>query len=118
MTNNELLLAISNMLDSKLDLRIKPIEKRLDSLESRFDSLEGRFDILEHRFSILETEVRGISLTLENNICPRLNTIEACYTDTYNRYREYTERMNASFADTELLKKVVEEHSVKLHKLA
>ncbi len=97
MTDNELLLAISDMLDSKLDSQLKPIENRLDRIENK---------------------VTNISLTLENDIRPRLNTIESCYTDTYNRYKDYADKMDAAFADIELLKKVVSEHSEKLQKLA
>ncbi|MDE6056329.1 MAG: hypothetical protein K2G55_21795, partial [Lachnospiraceae bacterium] len=55
---------------------------------------------------------------LENKVMPRLNTIESCYTDTFNRYKDYTDRMEATFADTELLKKVVSEHSESIRRLA
>lgn len=94
---NEDLLAISQLLDSKLDSRLTPIENRI-----------GR----------IEEKVTNISLTLENVILPRLNTIESCYTDTYNRYKDYADKMDAAFADIDLLKKVVSEHSEKLRKLA
>ncbi|MBD5528645.1 MAG: hypothetical protein HDR02_09615 [Lachnospiraceae bacterium] len=88
---NEDLLAISQMLDVKLDARLKPIENRLKRID---------VDLLE------------------NNVIPRLNTIESCYTDTYNRYKDYAERMEAAFADIEIMKKVIAEHSEKLQKLA
>ena len=65
MTDNELLPAISEMLDKKLESNLKPIENRLTRIE----------------------------LTLENYILPRLQTIESCYTDTYNRYKDYAEKM-------------------------
>ena len=55
MTDNELLLAISDVLDKKLDVRLKPIENRVKRIE---------IDLLE------------------NNAIPRLNTIESCYTTT------------------------------------
>ncbi len=48
MTNNELLLAISDMLDKKM----KPVNDRLKKIE----------------------------LTQENDILPRLQNIESCYT--------------------------------------
>ncbi len=48
---------------------------------------------------------------------PRLNTIESCYTDTYNRYKDYVEKMDAAFSDIELLKKVVASHGEKLKKI-
>jgi len=88
---NEDLLAISQLLDTKLDARLQPIENRLKRIE---------VDLLE------------------NNVIPRLNTIESCYTDTYNRYKDCADKMEAAFADIELLKKVVTEHSEKLQKLA
>ncbi len=88
---NEDLLAISQLLDVKLDARLKPIENRLKRIE---------VDLLE------------------NNVVPRLNTIESCYTDTYNRYKDYAEKMEAAFADIEIMKKVIAEHSEKLQKLA
>lgn len=48
MTDNELLLAIANMMDEKLDARLKPVENRLRRIE---------VDLLE------------------NNAIPRLNTM-------------------------------------------
>ena len=91
MTDNELLLSISDMLDKKLDARLNPVENRMKRIE---------IDLLE------------------NNVIPRLNTIESCYTDTYNRYKDFTDKMQATFDDTELLKKVVSEHSEKLQKIS
>lgn len=88
---NEDLLAISQLLDVKLDARLKPIEGKLQRIE---------VDLLE------------------NNVVPRLNTIESCYTDTYNRYRDYADKIQAAFEDIEILKKVVSEHSEKLQKIS
>lgn len=101
MTDNELLLAISDMLDKKLDARLKPME-----------------NYMKNQFEKLNNEVTNIKLTLENDIRPRLNTIESCYTDTYNRYKDHADKMEAAFVDIDLLKKVVSEHSEKLQKLA
>ncbi len=96
MSDNELLLAISDMMDKKLKATLQPIENRLDRIENK---------------------VTNISLTLENDIRPRLNTIESCYTDTYNRYKDYAEKMDAAFTDIEIMKKVITEHSEALQKL-
>ena len=90
MTDNELLLAISEMLDKKLDSELKPIKNDLAS----------------------------VKLTIENNIVPRLQNIESCYTSTYERYKNYSDKIEAVFADVELLKKVVSEHSEKLQKIS
>lgn len=97
MTDNELLLAISEMMDTKLKSELQPLKNDLQSVKE---------------------EVHQIKLYQENMILPRLQTIESCYTDTYNRYKDYADKMDAAFADIELLKKVVTEHSKKLQKLA
>lgn len=97
MTDNELLLAISDMMDDKLKAEMQPLKNNLQSVKD---------------------EVHQIKLYQENVILPRLNTIESCYTDTYNRYKDYADKMDAAFADIELLKKVVSEHSEKLQRLA
>ncbi len=97
MTDNELLLAVSDMLDRKFDSHLNSIENRLDRIENK---------------------VTNISLALENDIRPRLNTIESCYTDTYNRYKDYGDKMQPAFDDIELLKTVVSEHSEKFQRMA
>lgn len=88
---SEDLLAISGLLDAKLDARLNPVENRLKRIE---------IDLLE------------------NNAIPRLQTIESCYTDTYNRHKDYADKIEAALADIEIMKKVIAEHSEKLQKLA
>ena len=86
MTDNEMLLTISEMLDKKL----KPVNDRLKRIE----------------------------LTQENEILPRLQNIESCYTSTYNRYQTGTEQIDAIQSDIEVIKSVVREHSEKLQKIS
>ncbi len=94
---NEDLLAISQLLDMKLKAELEPLKNDMQSTKD---------------------EVHQIKLYQENVILPRLQTIERCYTDTYDRYKDYADKMEAAFFDIELLKKVVAEHSEKLKKLA
>lgn len=86
MTDNELLLAISNMMDEKLE----PVKD----------------------------DVKSTRILIENDILPRLQNIEACYTSTYRRYSNGIEEMKALKSDMDIIKKVVAEHSEKLKKLA
>lgn len=80
--------------------------------------LKSELQPLKNDLQTVKDEVHQIKLYQENVILPRLNTIESCYTDTYNRYKDYADKMDAVFEDIELLKKVVTEHSEKLQKLA
>lgn len=91
MTDNELLLAISDMMDKKLDARLNPIESRIKRIE---------VDLLE------------------NNVIPRLNTIESCYTSTFNRYKDSVEDYEAIKQDISIMKKVISEHSEKLQRIS
>ena len=86
MTDNELLLAISNMMDTKLE----PIK----------------------------ADVKNTKMLLENDVLPRLQNIESCYTSTYRRYTSGIEEMRALKADVEIIKKVVADHSEQLKQLA
>ena len=136
MTNSELLAAISEMFDAKLaeklDTRLASIENRLESLENRVESVENRLEALENRFESLENRVVSleiksdstehsiasiinviinIQLLLENQILPRLQTIESCYLDTYERYSAGADKIQATIDDVDILKKVVRRHS-------
>lgn len=86
MTDNELLLAMSDMLDKKL----KPIKD----------------------------DIQLLKLQNENEILPRLQNIEACYTSTYNRYKSGVSQIDAMQSDIDVMKNVIMEHSEKLQKFA
>ena len=110
--SNEDLLAISRLLDTKFDARLQPIENRMERIENQVTSIENQVTSIENRVTRIEVDL------LENNIIPRLNTIESCYTDTYNRYKDNADKMEGAYADIGLLKKVVSEHSEKLQKIS
>ena len=57
MDNDELLQAISTMLDTKLDAKLQPIETRLDNLETRFDGLETKVSNLQNDVTSLQKDV-------------------------------------------------------------
>lgn len=86
MTDNELLLAMSDMMDKK----IEP----------------------------LRSDIRDVKLTLENDVLPRLQNIESCYTSTYKRYQSGVGQIEAMQSDIDVMKKVITEHSEKLQKIS
>ena len=148
MTDTELLLAISNMLDSKLKSELQPFKNELtrelqtirselagelqyirselagelqdirSELAGELQDIRSELQTLKNDQQSLRAEVHSIKLYQENIILPRLATIEACYIDTYKRYKDYTDKMDATFEDIALLKQVVAEHSEKIQKLA
>lgn len=128
MVDHELLLAMSDMMDGKLqpikeDLaEVKEEQKKIkeDLAEVKEDLAEVKEEQQRMKDDLqdVKNEVHRINLYQENVIQPRLETIESCYTDTYNRYKSDADKMEAAFADIELLKTVVTEHSKQLQKLA
>lgn len=43
--------------------------------------------LLDNKLKPIKDDVKGINLMLENDILPRLQNIESCYTSTYRRYQ-------------------------------
>lgn len=131
MTDNELLLSITGIIDKRvtkleekidrLDDRVQRVEKKLDDVEIRLSGVETRLNDVETRvygieneMGIVKQKVTNLELTNENIIIPRLQNIEACYTSTSKRYMKETDRIDQMQDDVDLLKIVVQEHSIKL----
>lgn len=166
MNDNELLSAISGIIDTKLDsfahevrgmllgmqeeinglkveMNIMKVDTRqmkedVGQLKVDFGQLKGEVEQLKVDVSQLKEEVgllkadvaqlkedneqlkedvRSLKISNEHIIVPRLNTIEACYTGTYDRYRESVESYDTMQKDIHMLKRVVAEHSEKLKKI-
>ncbi|MCI8378113.1 MAG: hypothetical protein HFH72_06265 [Lachnospiraceae bacterium] len=97
MTDNELLLAISNMMDKKLDARLAPMENDIKSIKLE----QRRID------SIIENEIRSeIKLLAEN------------YVPAAKQYEKESSKIKAIQDDIEIMKKVIQEHSIKLQNIS
>ncbi len=140
--DNELLLAISNLMDEKLkpikediqglikkvtalEVRIANLEARMDKLEARVSKLERSMKQLNVRTSKLDCSMKEISirvcnieLTQENDTLPRLQNIESCYVDTSRRYQSGIEQLDTMQSDIDVIKRVICEHTEKLYKIS
>ena len=74
--------------------------------------------LLDAKIKTLDAKITPIQLMLENDILPRLQNIESCYTSTYRRYASGIEQLEAMQMDIDVIKKVLEEHSEKLQKIS
>lgn len=74
--------------------------------------------LLDAKLQPIKEDIRFLKLQNENEILPRLQNIEACYTSTFNRYQSGVSQIDAMQADIDIMKKVITEHSEKLQKLA
>lgn len=133
MGNNELLLAISDMMDQKIDC----INVRMDTMENKLSAdiqaLDTKIDAVEERLSAdiqaldakidsiderLSADIRNTNITMENVVVPRIKHIEQCYLATSERYINETGRINGLVADVQVIKSIVQEHSVQLQKIS
>lgn len=69
---HEDLLALSNMMDQKL----QPINNRLDNMDSRLDNMEHRLDNMEHRLEKIESDVSMLK--------KEMRVVKDKVSDTYN----------------------------------
>lgn len=136
MTDNELLLAISEMINKKLKSELAPLKSELQETKQELHQMKRcqenmilpQLDTIKSELAELaplkselqetKQELHQLKLYQENIILPRLDTIESCYTDTYKRYKNYADKMDAFFDDIAVMKKVIQEHSETLQKIS
>lgn len=97
MTDNELLLALSEMIDKKLKAELQPIKEDIKTIMDE----QTRIDL------VIEDEIRSdIKLLAEN------------YLPAAKRYEKTVAKIESIQSDVDILKKVVVEHSEKLQKIS
>ena len=140
MDNKELLLAISDMMDLKLDsihVRMDTFDTKLDAVKERLSGeirvLDAKIDSVEEKLSAdisaldakidsveekLSADIRTINVSLENVVIPRINHIEQCYLATSERYINDSGRIDGLLIDVQVIKSIVQDHSTQLQKIS
>ncbi|MCI9438395.1 MAG: OmpH family outer membrane protein [Lachnospiraceae bacterium] len=104
---------------AELQGEIQSVKAELQGeIQSVKAELQGEIQFVKADLYSVKAEIHQIKLFQENTIMPQLNTIQACYTSTYNRYKDSVEGYERLEADNELMKQIIMEHSRKLQKLA
>lgn len=97
MTNEELLVAMSNMMDQRLDEKLEPLKKDMSEVKDR---------------------VTNIELNIENDIRPGIITLCDAYGTQFDRYSISIESHEKMKTDIEVLKSIVSRHFVFCRKTA
>ena len=114
---------ISGMLENMQNSLRTEIAETRETLHAEIaetrDSLQSslRAEITETRDS-LQSQLTQINLTLEQNVVPRLNTIESCYVSTYERYSQGINQLESIQSDILVMKDVIMKHSTQLAKIS
>ena len=136
MTNEELLVAMSNMMDQKLgstvsdmvdqklDEKLEPLKKdmsevkdRVTNIENRVTNIENRVTNIEDRVTNMETQitnikdrVTNIEIDIENDIRPGIITLCDAYGKQFDRYSISIESHEKMKTDIEVMKSIVSRH--------
>lgn len=94
MSDNELLLAISDMLETKVKA------------------------ILQTEFQPVKDDIRDIKIDIENRIKPDIKLLAENYVPAAKKYEKAVPQLEAMQADIELMKKIITEHSEKLQMIS
>ena len=89
MTNEELLVAMSNIMDQRLDEKLEPLKKDMSEVKDR---------------------VTNIELNIENDIRPGIITLCDAYGTQFDRYSISIESHEKMKTDIEVLKSIVSRH--------
>ncbi len=98
---NEDLLAISQLLDTKLDSKLKA------ELQPAKDDIRD-----------IKQRITSIALHLENTTDKNIQLLAENYVPAAKRYEKASAQIEAMQADIEIIKKVVSEHSEKFQKIS
>lgn len=111
MSDNELLLALSEMMDNKL----KPLNEKINKIEA---DMNYGFDKINKIDADMNHGFNKVSIILENEIRPNIKLLAENYLPAAKRYEKALLETESMKVDIELLKKVVTEHSEKLQKIS
>lgn len=129
MSENELLLAISDIvgkntkrLEGCIDRQGEQLGKRIDEVDERIsvlnDEMDAKFDAINAKIDELDKRLSGetkmIRLQIENIIEPRLSNIESCYISTFNRYQEGVSKIETLEMNMEVMQRVVKSYGERL----
>ena len=121
MNNAELLVEIEKLLDRKLEEKLdQQLEVKLDKkLDEKLDAkFKEELRPIRQDIQELQTAVHDTNMRLDVDVVPRLQTIESCYLDTYERYKDGAEDIENLKGDMELVKDILQEHSRELQRMS
>lgn len=104
MTDNELLLAISEIMEKKIKAEAEPIRVEMKAIKDDIETIKN--------------EQKRINLIIENEIHSDIKMLAENYMPAAKKYEKATAKIEAMQADIDVMKSVIREHSEKLQKIS
>lgn len=118
MTNQELLTAMSDMMDEKLDTRDEKLKKTMsDMMDEKLEPLKVDIADMKEDISDLKTRVTKLEVDNETIIIPGINELRAAYNSEFDKYQVSIEDHERLVTDVDALKTVVPHHSEQIAEL-
>ena len=143
MTNNELLLAISDMMDKKLKSEIQAelqplkddishikgdinymksdinhLNNDVSNIKSDINHLNDDVSNIKSDINHLNDDINSIKMHLENVTDKNIQLLAENYVPAAKRYEKATAKIEAMQTDIDVIKSVILEHSDKLQKIS
>ena len=129
MTNNELLLAISDMMDKKLKSEIQAelqplkddishIKGDINYMKSDINHLNNDVSNIKSDINHLNDDINSIKMHLENVTDKNIQLLAENYVPAAKRYEKATAKIEAMQTDIDVIKSIILEHSDKLQKIS
>ena len=129
MTNNELLLAISDMMDKKLKSEIQAelqplkddishIKGDINYMKSDINHLNNDVSNIKSDINHLNDDINSIKMHLENVTDKNIQLLAENYVPAAKRYEKATAKIETMQTDIDVIKSVILEHSDKLQKIS
>ena len=97
---------------------MEEVKEDIQILQGDMEEVKEDIQTLQNGMQEMQDRIVRIELRQENEIIPRLQNIECCYTSTYDRYKVSVEDHETMKQDISILKNVVAEHSERLQKIS
>ena len=143
MTNNELLLAISDMMDKKLKSEIQAelqplkddishikgdinymksdinhLNNDVSNIKSDINHLNDDISNIKSDINHLNDDINSIKMHLENVTDKNIQLLAENYVPAAKRYEKATAKIEAMQTDIDVIKSIILEHSDKLQKIS
>lgn len=102
----------------ELGVEIQNVREELGAeVQNVREELGAETSDIRGEISGLKADITEIKILLENDIRPRLSTIESCYVEAAGKFASKAEKIDSLSMDVDILKDVALEHSKKLKKI-
>ena len=100
-----------------LNTEVKDLKDNVTVLDTEVEDLKDNVIVLNTEVKDLKDNVKLTNIQMENDILPRIQTIESCYLSTYKRYQTGGDRMDEMRIDIDVLKLAVADHTKQIQRL-